>query len=244
MPIAEKIGSGRPVICVHGTPGDRQTWYRIAQHRTDGYALWLMELVDHGDMPDSMEGLVAYERDVETAIRAAEQPVVLCGLSVGAFVAARLASRVPDRIERIVVCGGLAELTREERELRVGVIRELRSGQTPAALFAPFLDAFVPPNERDAETERITARSIDTQTAARFARTIERVLEIGTGEMRVAPYETPTTLLHARNDAMVPLAHGEELASLGKNAKLVVLEAGSHMLPLSHVSEVARHLFA
>jgi pimeloyl-ACP methyl ester carboxylesterase len=62
--------------------------------------------------------------------------------------------------------------------------------------------------------------------------------------MRLGPYTTRATLLHARNDAMVPLAHGEQLAALGKNAKLVVLDAGSHMLPLSHPREVARHLFA
>ncbi len=242
MPLVEKVGSGRPVICIHGTPGDRQTWSRVARLRPDGYELWFVELVDHGEAPDSQDGFVAYERDVEEIARAATQPLILGALSVGGTLAVRVANRLGDRVARIVACAGVVDFSPEERELRVGAIRDLRAGQTPATLFAPFVDAFVPPEERDAETERIIAR-IESQSAARLTRAIERILEIG-DSVRAEPYATPTTLLHARGDMMVPFKNAERLLALGANAKLVALDSRSHMLPLSHANDVARHLFA
>lgn len=242
MPLVTKIGSGRPILCLHGSPGDRETWARVAALRPEGYSLWLMEFVDHGDAPDSEEGVVAYERDLESVIASAGAKVVLCGLSLGAFLAIRMANKLGDRIERIVASGGFVEFSPEEMDMRRRAVAALRAGTPTGALLASMMDSFVPRAELDAETERIIRR-VEEQSPARFIRAIERIFQMGVGETRLKPYATPTTLLHARGDTLVPLHHGEQLAALGSDAKLVVLEAGSHMLPLSHAQDFARELF-
>lgn len=153
-----------------------------------------------------------------------------------------MANKLGEHIRRVLASGGFVSFSPEELDLRRRAVADLRAGVTPGALMKGFLDAFVPPDERDAETERIIML-VEKQSAPRFIRALARIFEIGTGANALKPYATPTTVLHARRDAMVPLPHGEQLAALGSNAKLVVFDAGSHMLPLSHAEQFAHHLF-
>lgn len=231
-------------MLIHGTPGDRFTWSRVAEHRPAGVELWFVELPDHGEAPDTTEGLAAYDRDIDEIVRSADEPVVLAGLSAGAFVAARAASRVGDRIQRMLLCSGLTALDEDGLNMRRGLVTALRSGQeTPASLVPQFLDPFLHPDERD-EPAIDAFRRAEKEPAERLARAIESLLVFGQEGALIASYAPPTVVLHARHDPLVPLVEGERLAVLGENAALAVLEAHSHMLPLTHAEEVARHLFA
>ncbi len=229
---------------LHGTPGDRAAWSRVAEHRPEGVSLWFVELPDHGEAPDSNDSLPAYERELDAIIESAPAPVVLVGLSVGAFLAARAAARHVERIERMLLCGGFTGFDADGLNLRRGLAAALRSGQeTPASLLPQFLDPLLHPDERDEVAVQIVRRA-EHDPAVRFARAMERMLDMGQGDFRIARYQPPTRVLHARGDPLVPLVEGERLAGLGDNAELVVLDAHSHLLPLSHAPEVARHLFA
>ncbi len=112
-----------------------------------------------------------------------------------------------------------------------------------ALLVPQFLDPFLHPDERD-EPGIDAFRRAEKEPTERLARAIESLLVFGQEGARIARYTTPTVVLHARHDPLVPLVEGERLAALGENAALAVLEAHSHMLPLTHAEEVARQLFA
>ena len=51
----------------------------------------------------------------------------------------------------------------------------------------------------------------------------------------VGAFDAPAIVLHARHDAVVALAHGEALAARCRRARLQVIEADTHLLPLTHV---------
>ena len=77
----------------------------------------------------------------------------------------------------------------------------------------------------------------------RLARSMRRLAEIGAAPAS-EPFDTPSVVLHAKDDASVPLPLGEALAALGSRTKLVVLEDGGHCLPLTEPDLVASLAFA
>jgi len=58
-----------------------------------------------------------------------------------------------------------------------------------------------------------------------------------------APLEIPVLVIHGDDDRSVPIEVGEDLFSRAKPAaKMVRVEGGSHMLPITHPDLLAQHL--
>jgi pimeloyl-ACP methyl ester carboxylesterase len=49
----------------------------------------------------------------------------------------------------------------------------------------------------------------------------------------------PILVIHGEEDLLVPVAIARELARRAPQAKLVVIEGGSHMLPVTHADRLA-----
>ena len=88
-------------------------------------------------------------------------PIDLCGLSIGALLAMRMALDRPDRVRRLVLCGGFALLPR-----RLRVLQTLMGGLVtlvPEARLRNQLAASVPSAGREAarsETAGLTRAAI------------------------------------------------------------------------------------
>ena len=244
MPLADKVGSGRPVIVVHGTPGDRDTWTRVADRCPPGVSLWRVELADHGAAPDGEGDFSLYERDLEAVLREADGPVILGALSIGAFVCLRLLPRLGDQVARFVACAPVAGFSEQDSQMRRDLAASLRIGAaTPEGLVGEFLELLLPRDERDALAEDLILRSAKC-SAERLARAIERVAPIGSPPFVLTSFHTPTVIFHAERDAMAAVEHAERLAKLGEHVALHRLNSASHMLPLSHPAEIAKVLFS
>jgi pimeloyl-ACP methyl ester carboxylesterase len=162
----------------------------------------------------------------------------LLGISQGAPVAIAYAVRHPDRVSRLVLCGGFAKGWRRRgnaadvarAEASVTLIREGWGQDNPAArqMFTSLIvpDATLEEMRWFNELERISASA---ETAIRLLHVLG---DIDVTELlpRIA---VPTLVLHSRGDARVPFEHGLMLARGIRNARLVVLESKNHLI-LSH----------
>ena len=54
-----------------------------------------------------------------------------------------------------------------------------------------------------------------------------------------APIDRPILVIHGDDDRLVPLSVGQGLAASGGSAELVVVEGGSHMIPVTHPALLA-----
>ncbi len=66
-------------------------------------------------------------------------------------------------------------------------------------------------------------------------------MESGLG---IEELDLPILLLHGDDDNLAPLAIGEWLTRHAKHSKLEVIEAGSHMIPITHASQLANSIQA
>ena len=181
----------------------------------------------------------AFVHDLETVVdKCGLHRFALLGISQGAPVSIAYAARHPERVSRLVLCGGFAKGWRRRgnpaevarAEASVTLIREGWGQDNPAAR-QMFTSLIVPDATQEEmrwfnELERISASA---ETAIRLLYVLG---DIDVTELlpRVA---VPTLVLHSREDARVPFEHGLMLARGIRDARFVALESKNHLI-LSH----------
>ena len=181
----------------------------------------------------------AFVRDLETVVDdCGLQRFALLGISQGAPVAIAYAVRHPERVSRLVLCGGFAKGWRKRgtatevarAEASITLIRE-GWGQDNPATRQMFTSLIVPDATHEEmrwfnELERVSASA---DTAIRLLHVIGDI-DVTDLLPRVA---VPTLVLHSRGDARVSFEHGLTLARSIPQARFVALESKNHLI-LSH----------
>ena len=149
--VVHRLGSMRPdapaVLCVHGILATGFTWLAVAAALGDEITLIAPDLRGRGDS-GSLQGpfgLDAHVGDLLAALDALGlERTVMVGHSMGAYVVARLATRHPERVSRLVLVDGGLTIPGSERIDPVPFMRAF-FGPTLARLKMTFpsLDAYV-----------------------------------------------------------------------------------------------------
>jgi pimeloyl-ACP methyl ester carboxylesterase len=189
------------------------------------------------DVPEfSFESFV---HDLETVVdECGLRRFALLGISQGVPVSIAYAVRHPERVSRLILCGGFAKGWHRRgsasdvarAEASVTLIREGWGQDNPAAR-QMFTSLIVPDATHEEmqwfnELERISASA---DAAIRLLRVIGDI-DITELLPRVA---VPTLVLHSRGDARVPFEHGLSLARAIPKARFVALDSKNHLI-LSH----------
>jgi pimeloyl-ACP methyl ester carboxylesterase/DNA-binding CsgD family transcriptional regulator len=191
-------------------------------------------LSDHDVEDLSLDARVA---DLETVIRASGfEQVDLLGMSQSGPVAVAYAARHPERVSRLVLFSTYARgrllrdpspSAREHAELMISLIR-MGWGQDQPAFRRLFTTLFIPDATPEQmswfdELQRVTTEP-ETAVRIRHARNRDEVT------CEATQVASPTLVLHARGDALVPFSEGRLLATLIPEARFVGLESRNHIL--------------
>ena len=175
--------------------------------------------------------------DLEAVVESAGvQRFALLGVSGGGPPAIRYAVSHPDSLSHLILYGTYARGRdarprrsddKERAELLISMIKVGWGGENPA-FRRVFSTLFVP----DASEEQMRwfdeaqRRSTSAENAIRLRRSREDV-DVTEDARHV---QTPTLVMHARDDAMVPFDEGRHLAALIPGARFVPLEGRNHIL--------------
>jgi pimeloyl-ACP methyl ester carboxylesterase/DNA-binding winged helix-turn-helix (wHTH) protein len=190
-------------------------------------------LSDHDAADVSFESWV---RDLEAVVDA-ERLVrfSLLGISQGCAVAIAYAVRHPERVDKLVLYGGyaigrsyrnLSPQEELERTLLQNLIR-VGWGRDNPAFRQVFGTLFLPegtPEQHQWFSD--LAKTMPMENAVRVRQTTD-VIDV---RREAAEVRTPTLVLHARGDGMIPFELGRQLASHIPGARFVPLESRNHVL--------------
>ena len=200
-------------------------------------------------MTDWNVGDLSFDRwveDLEAVIEAARpaEPFSLLGISQGAAVCVAYAVRHPERVARLVLYGGYARgwALREDGESQrehnaiVELVR-LGWGKDNPAFRQVFTSRFIPggSDEQMKWFNDLCRKTARPDVAAELMAARSRI-EISHLVGRV---RTPTLVIHARDDAVCPLAEGRRVAAGIPGALFVELDSRNHVL-LEHEPAWAR----
>lgn len=181
----------------------------------------------------------AFVHDLETVVGASGlERFALLGISQGAPVAIAYAERHPERVSRLILCGGFTKGWRKRgnasdvarAQASITLIREGWGQDNPAAR-QMFTSLIVP----GATLEEMRWFN-DLERASASPENAIRLLQVF-GDIDVTDLlpriAVPTLVLHSRGDARVPFEHGLALARSISGSRFVALESKNHLI-LSH----------
>jgi len=252
---ATELGAGPPLLLVHGLGAGASSYEfrKIAQILAKRHRVIAFDLLGCGlsEMPDVDYSAELFVEQIVDAIReCTTEPLTLVASSLGAAYAIRAASRVPERVEHLVVScpTGLGVLDSEPSLARRATTSFFRS---PVAGEAAFNGLASKPsiarslrNQSYASPASVTPEVLDHyyavthQPGARFVQAHLLGGALNCDVARDLPFvEAPLLVLWGeRASKTSPLERAHEFVRLAKDAHLVTLPA-SGILPLEEEPE-------
>ena len=243
------VGVGAPLLFIHGFPLNRRMWEPQVSELAQVGRVLAPDLRGHGDSPPlpgpyEMDLLAADLNAFLDALSIGE-PVVLCGLSMGGYVALEVMRQAPERIERFALLDTTARPdTDEQKRRRRGLLSLADKGQfkgvpprlLPLLLSKRFLEVEAVTSVVMAMAERVGKEAFKGQQRAIMNRPDSRPLLPG--------IKVPTLILCGTEDALTPPDRHKEMAEVIPDADLVILGGAGHLAPLERPDAVTRALRA
>jgi pimeloyl-ACP methyl ester carboxylesterase len=231
-------GVGRPILFVHGYPLNRRMWSPQVSGLSSQFRILAPDLRGHGDStatssPYPMDLLAT---DLASFLDKLEvnEPVVLCGLSMGGYVSLAFNQLFPDRLAGLVLAATRA--SPDSAEAKIGRqraselvqkegLRAIVTGMIPR-LFAPQTLATRP--ELVQEVKEIMLQTSIQGVLGDLAGMMERP----DSTPSLPGIQTPTLVIHGADDQIIPLAEAITMAETIPGARLVILKEAGHLLNL------------
>jgi pimeloyl-ACP methyl ester carboxylesterase len=103
----DQVGSGRPLVLVHGSPGDGRAWARVVKHLPQDMRVVSPDLPGYGAStplpPRTVKRTDAMAATIGELIEGCSDPCWLCGHSYGGNVALHAAVRQRERVHGLVL---------------------------------------------------------------------------------------------------------------------------------------------
>lgn len=101
----KKVGSGTPLVILHGLFGMSDNWMSIAKALSDKYTFYLLDLRNHGHSPhtDNIDFPLMAEDVVHFLDTHNLKKVILLGHSLGGKVAIQVADKYPSLLSKLIV---------------------------------------------------------------------------------------------------------------------------------------------
>jgi pimeloyl-ACP methyl ester carboxylesterase/DNA-binding CsgD family transcriptional regulator len=175
--------------------------------------------------------------DFEAVIDAARPswPVALLGISQGAVACIEYAIRHPERVSRLVLYGGYARgahirgtpATQATYRAIIELARAAWGSDNPA-FRQVFTSRFIP-GATQAQLQWFNDFCLKSTSGEDAAKLLDARGSVNI-ESRLGEVRVPTLVLHAREDAVVPVAEGRLLAGAIPGAEFVELDSRNHIL--------------
>jgi pimeloyl-ACP methyl ester carboxylesterase len=246
---------GPAIVLVHGLPGSAYDWRPLPERLAAGGARAIAyDRVGYGHSSRRDPGAeFTIEANADELLELLDvlelSDATLVGWSYGGGVVLRAALRRPGRIGRLVLLGSVGpgmELSGHGAAERILYSRPVLAW---VSMIPPVSRAVVRSTSADAFSDQPMPEWWLPQLRANLngPGTIETFLEeegqFALDELDPGPLEIPVLVIHGDDDRLVSLAVGEDLYARARPAaKMVRVEGGSHMLPITHPDLLAQHI--
>lgn len=243
----EKLGSGSPIILLHGLLMDRSMWDRQVEALRGSHRVVVVDAPGHGESPTRRVGFTL-EDEADALAKFADTislgPSVWGGHSMGGFKSLRLALAHPDRVKALVLIdtgprGENPDLL-PQYEAMLQVAKEEGISDDLAGMIAQIMmgAASLATDEGVRWTKHFASLdgdAIESSARAVFDRSDVRGR---LGELRM-----PVLVVHGTDDVPISLEVARETASLIGDAELVEVPSG-HTSPVERPDDVSNAMKA
>lgn len=244
----DDVGEGEvPILFLHGFPFDRTMWKGQINFLKLAYRLISVDLRGFGQSSLGKDeiNIDLFSDDLIKLMDALHiDKVILCGLSMGGYVALNVISRYPERFAGLILCDTncIAD-TKKMREHRYKTIYQIEAhGKTDFA--EEFIEnAF----RRDSFVlKKEVVKKIEATILSNTSKVITEGLKALTNRSEtcsaLSSINVPTLIICGRNDKLTPVEQSEFLNRHIKRSKLKIIERAGHLSNLEQPDVFNEHL--
>ncbi|HEX7048827.1 MAG TPA: alpha/beta fold hydrolase [Longimicrobiales bacterium] len=244
-----EAGRGAPVVFIHGFPFHSGLWSDQLDRLPRRWRWIAPDLrgfggtrAEAGEEGLSME---AHAEDLVDLLDALEiQRAVICGLSMGGYVAFALWRAHADRVRALVLCSTRAAAdTDDARRARYGLAARIRreGAAAVAEVMLPTLLSEQTRRERPEVVQRVR-EMIEATPRATLVAALMAMAERPDSTPLLPTIDVPTLVLRGSEDAIIPAAEAERMAEEIPDARLRVIDGAGHVPNLEQPAEFDREL--
>jgi len=246
QPSVTDLGHGDPWVLLHSFPIDRRMWSAQSEALASaGHRAVTLDLPGFGAAPrmtcdpPSLDGYVDAVLASLDALRL--DRVTLVGLSLGGYVALRLAARAPRRLGALVLADTRAAAdspeTRAGRVLNLGLVRTKGAG----ALIEKMLPHLLAPDAP--ESVRATLRAwASEQSVGGITDALLAMRDRADATETLGALRCPTLLLVGSRDTITPPAEHAAMGEAIAGARVEVIAGAGHLSNLERPTEFSEAL--
>jgi non-heme chloroperoxidase len=254
----EDVGSGRPVVLIHGWPLSGRSWEsQVPALVAAGHRVITYDRRGFGSSSQPWDGYDydTFAADLEALLTALDvTDAALVGFSMGGGEVVRYLGRYgSSRVSRAVLAAAVPPYLYQSDDNPDGGLDDATIGQFEsgvrgdrAAFVAGFVEGFFTAGERgDLVSEQVKEYSRQIAYAASPKGTLDCIAAFARTDFRgdVAKVDVPTLVIHGDSDAIVPFeVSGRRSHELIAGSELHVVQGGPHGINASHAEEFNRVL--
>lgn len=254
----EDLGSGQPVVLIHGFPLSGHSWEKQTAALVDaGFRVIAYDRRGFGASSKPSKGYDydTFAADLNELMTSLDlRDAVLCGFSMGSGEVTRyLSTYGSERVKKAVLMGAIPPFLLKTEDNPEGVdqsvfdgIKEQIVADRPS-FFAGFFDNFFNTDKLGGgilSTARITDEAVQMSfNVAVQSSAIATLACVDTWltdfRADLGKIDVPVLIIHGDDDRILPLAStSERLPALIKNSRLVIIEGGPHAINWTHADKV------
>lgn len=243
----ETIGSGAPIVLIHGWGMHGGVWGDVAQRLSQRFQVHCV------DLPGFGASTSLPKTDLDSLVRSLSEhfmgPVSVCGWSLGGQVVMHWAAREPSKVNKLIVVTSTPCFTNRD-DWSFGLPSEVLE-KFAAELehnHAATLRRFISLQLRGSENERELLSKLREQLFSRGEPDMSalrgglEILRDADQRSEVAGIEQQTLVVAGQRDKLTPPEASYYLAQVIPNARLVEIEGAAHTPFLSHPDIFIEHV--
>ena len=233
-------GSGEPVLFIHAFPLTGAMWDSQLANLPPGWRGIAPDLRGFGQSPGAGDGpytMDLFADDLNGLLDHLRlDHAVLCGLSMGGYIALAFYRKYASRVRALVLCNTRAGADTEEgKQNRRALAHRVRLDGARAAIES-VMPKIVSEHTRRNQPSRVAAAHniMQTNQPDALARALEGMALRPDSEPMLRTIEAPTLIVHGEDDATIPPGEGQIMARGIRGSRIKMLPQSGHLSNLEN----------
>ncbi len=239
--------SNAAVVFIHGFPLDKSMWKGQTEALRNKYRVITYDVRGYGDSEAGTEELTIdlLAADLKRLLNLLNLPkVILCGFSMGGYIALRAAEKFPENFDALILCDTqCAADTVEAKEKRMKSINAIRNDGLE--MYADqVITGFFSSNSVAKKSKKIieVRRIIENNSTEVMCNTLQALADRTETCSNLNKIEIPVLILVGNEDTITPPAVAELMQSKIIGSTLHRLENAAHLSNLDNPVDFNKHL--
>jgi pimeloyl-ACP methyl ester carboxylesterase len=228
-------GKGTPLLLIHGFPLSKKMWEPQLQSLSLNANVLAPDLRGHGESepvagPYSMDLLADDYISFLDALEI-EQPVVVCGHSMGGYITLAMYRRHPDRIRGLILAATRAGADspdgKASRENAIAKAKE----EGPAAIASAMLPKMMSPTTYQSNPDLVEqVDNLMSNTSLQgIVGALEAMKERPDSTPMLAKITVPTLIIHGEDDQLIPSQEAQSMHTSIADSNLYLISNAGHL---------------